>query len=222
MPVSEKQLEAYSRFYKAHFDRVGREGSYEPPPSDISSSRPCTPPGLLTPSREDHGIARYTRIETIREPRPVKLMPLHYTQDPEFRQWLAVLPRLAPDFFPRLGSPDEYIDSNPGIEYDWDSRTLRSKAPKQPYLFALDGGGDAAIAFLGDDSRPASMSPEGTESSLGFSWSVADYKIPLVNQTPPKRPPPLRSKPTGVTKSQAGPRRKKGTKGKGKRRTMIS
>jgi len=163
MPISEEQLDAYSRFYKAHFDRVGREGSYEPPPSDISSSRSCTPTGLLTPSREDRGIARPTRIKLLQGPRPTRPAPLRYTQDPEFRQWLAVLPRLAPDFFPRLGSPDEYIDSNPGIEYDWDARTLRSKVSKQPYLFAMDKGGDAAIAFFGDDSPPASMSPEGTD-----------------------------------------------------------
>lgn len=168
-PVSEEQLEAYGRFYRAHFDRVGREGSYEPPPSDISSDAPCTPTGLLTPSREDHGIARPTRVEPTREPRPVKVAPLHFSQNPEFRRWLAVLPLLAPDVFPRLDSPDEYIHSNPGIEYDWDARSSRSKIWKEPYLFALNTAGEVTIASLGEDSRPSSMSPEGEMKMLNTS-----------------------------------------------------
>lgn len=161
MPVSEEQLEAYARFYVAHLDRVGREGSYEPPPSDISSDAPCTPTGLLTPSREDHGIARPTRAEPIRERRPAKIAAVEDTSVEHFRRWLAALPKPPPEFFPRLDITDNYIFMNPGMEFDWDARSSRSKIWKEPYLFALNAAGEATISSLGDDSRPASMSPEG-------------------------------------------------------------
>jgi len=161
MPISEEQLETYARFFKAHFDRVGREGSYEPPPSDISSNAPCTPTGLLTPSREDHGVARPTRAEPKRESRPVKIATTEDTSVEQFRQWLAALPRSPPEFFPRLDAADDYIFMNPGMEFDWHARSSRSKVWKEPYLFALNAAGEATIASLGEDSRPTSISPEG-------------------------------------------------------------
>ena len=163
MVLTKEDLAAHRRFFKAHFDKVGRGGSYEPPPSDISSTdsdRPCTPSGLLTPSRETHGTARPTRVKK-RQPRPVRPEPVEDTSVEQFRQWLAALPPSPPEFFPRLDTSNEYVFLTPGMEYDWDARSSRSKMRKEPYLFALNAAKEATIASLGDDSPPLERSQPG-------------------------------------------------------------
>ena len=162
MSLSPEELAYWDRFYEAHFDRVGREGSYEPPPSDAASSdRSCTPTGLLTPSRDDHGQARPTRIESKNQSRSVRIQPALDNSVEEFKQWLASIPKPAPDVFRRLGKSNTYVYWSEGLGYDWKRRSSRSKRWKQPYLFALDFSGDSAgepaIAVLGGDIAPSEL-----------------------------------------------------------------
>ena len=146
MPVSEKQLDAWGRFSDAHFDKVGREGSYEPPPSDISSNTPCIRSGLLTPPRRH----RVRRPRPARDPRPPD------NSVAEFVAWLKTVPKPPPEFLPSLDqSSVQYINLTPGMEHDLGGRTLRSKSRKQPYLFALNTYGEMAIASAGDDTSPS-------------------------------------------------------------------
>ena len=167
MSLTEAELQFWSKFYKAHWEKVGREGSHEPPPSSLFSDQSCNPTGLLTPSREDHGAARPTRREgkpmgsSSRSTRAVD------NSAEEFRQWLANIPKPAPDVFPRLNTLDAYIYWNDGLEYDWDRRSSRSEIRKQAYLFALDysvvGKGEPVVAVLGDDSAPEGEPPRWSE-----------------------------------------------------------
>ena len=177
MSLSEELLDAWGSCYNAYFDNAAREGSYEPPPSEYDS-RPCTPSGLLTPSHDDHGAARPTRIERRPESPPAKPTANTSLETEEARlhtlrlcrRLLATLP---PDFFPRLHARDTYINTNPGIEHDWEFRSLRSKSWKQPYLFALDyaaaRAGEAAVAVEGDDSSPSEMLSRGEDSTPSFT-----------------------------------------------------
>ena len=183
MSLSEELLDAWGSYYNASFDHAGREASYEPPPSEYDS-RPCTPSGLLTPSHEDHGAARPTRIERRPETPPVKPTAKSSPESEEARlQTLrlcrGLLAALPPDFFPRLHTRDTYINTNPGIEYDWEFRSLRSKSWKQPYLFALDyaadRAGEAAVAVEGDGSPPSEMLSRSEGSTPRFTAHLLTF-----------------------------------------------
>lgn len=163
MSLSPEQLAAWDSFFSGHFDKIGHEGSYDPPPSDISSDANDIPTGLLTPSREDHGAAIPTRIgpqlqqrhrRRRRRDRQIRGKPQPDQSVDQFRQWMRGQPGSSPDYFSRLGMQNSYIWSTPRIEHDWEDRSLRSKRWK-PHLFALDyttrRAGEVAIAVLGDD-----------------------------------------------------------------------
>ncbi len=65
MSISKKQLDAYNRFYKAHFNRVDKEKFYKSSLFDISFSRLYTLINLLISNQEDYDIVRSTRIESL-------------------------------------------------------------------------------------------------------------------------------------------------------------
>ncbi len=67
MLILEKQLDAYSCFYKAHFDKVDKEKFYKSSLFDIFSNQLCILIDFLISSREDYDIARSTRIESLQE-----------------------------------------------------------------------------------------------------------------------------------------------------------
>jgi hypothetical protein len=172
MALTEEELAAYGRSFKEFFDRVGRTGIFDLP-SDISSDSDgaCTPTGLLTPSREDHGMARFTKLELVRERRPPRPTAAEEAEAAE-NQRLAMVRKVtaemalhAPDYFTNLDRPGEWIIENHGIRYDWKNRTLRSKKEKEPYLFAMDDeAGLVAITSVGhdfwpEDDKPGSMLP---------------------------------------------------------------
>ena len=216
MALSAEELEAWSRHFKAHFDRVSREGSYEPPPSGISSDRPCTPTGLLTPSREDHGAARPTRVEPVRKKPIANTSSSPDTSVAEFLHWLSGIPKLPPEILPSLNCSETFLPMTPGMQYDLEGRSLRSETRKSPYLFALNSAGEVAVAFLGDDNPPSTKREQGKRCRLRYSGHFADEVLPQVTPSSGRNHHSSKPKPTGITKPKDGRREKQGRKGKRK------
>jgi hypothetical protein len=163
MALTEEQLQAYSRLYKAHFDKVGREGSYEPPDTSSDAEEACTRSGLLTPGPEHRHIARPRPRRCIaKEGAERRARERAQQRENERLKGLrlirAEMAMAAPEVFVSPQCPGEYFMDDAGIKWDWECRTLRSANMKRPYLFAMDFGGDlvtnVAITSFGQDFWP--------------------------------------------------------------------